>query len=97
MEIEYRTTTPWERLESVILHCNMTTLVFAKHLGLPSGDLLFQIKRGNYCISERLADRIVMLHPEIDRQWLLTGKGMIFREDYDEFAASNDCAAGATD
>ena len=79
----------WKRLESVILHCNMTTLMFAKHLGLPNADLLYQIKRGNYNISTRLADRIAALHPEIDRRWLLAGEGMIFSEDYDEFAAAN--------
>ena len=74
----------WERLRSVIMHCNMTTNMFARHIGLPNGELMYHIKRGNYNISERLADRIVALHPKIDRRWLLTGEGTIFSDETGE-------------
>ena len=76
----------WQRLDAVIRHCNMTVNSFAEHIGLPRSENLYQIKRGYYMITSGLADRITELHPEINREWLLTGAGMMFRDDYDAFS-----------
>lgn len=69
----------WARLESIIKWSNMTTNSFAKHIGLRHSENLYQIKRGNNGISRDLADRVVEKFPEIDKLWLLTGDGMMFR------------------
>ena len=68
----------WARLHSVILWANMTTNAFALHIGLPRAENLYQIKRGHYGISLRLASRIVARFPEINKLWLLTGEGEMF-------------------
>ena len=67
------------RLQCVIERANMTANAFAKHLGLPRGECLYQIKRGNYGISRRLAARIVEKYPDINELWLLTGEGDMLR------------------
>ncbi len=69
----------WARLESVIKWTNMTANSFAKHIGLRHSENLYQIKRGNNGISRDLADRVVEKFPEIDKLWLLTGEGVMFR------------------
>ena len=53
----------------------MTIHYFAMHIGLHRSENLYHIKRGNYGISNDLADRIVKYFPEINRTWLLTGVG----------------------
>ena len=63
------------RLQSVILWTNMTTNAFAMHIGLPRAENLYQIKRGNYGISMRLATLIVDKFPDINMHWLLNGEG----------------------
>ena len=68
------------RLQSVIFWANMTTNAFALHIGLPRAENLYQIKRGNYGISMRLASRIVAKFPEINKLWLLTGEGEMLDE-----------------
>ena len=68
----------WERLEAVIRWTSMTTNAFARRIGLPRAENLYQIKRGNNGISRRLAERIAEVYPEISRAWLLTGRGTMF-------------------
>lgn len=68
----------WLRIESVIRWANMTTNYFARYIGLPRGENLYQIKRGNNGISRDVAERIVAKFPEIDLLWLLTGHGQMF-------------------
>ena len=65
----------WSRLQNVIAWANMTTNAFAKHIGLLRGENLYQIKRGSYGISLKLATRICEKFPEISKLWLLTGEG----------------------
>ncbi len=56
----------------------MTTNFFAHHIGLPCGENLYQIKRGNNGISRDVAERIVTKFPDISKAWLLTGEGNMF-------------------
>ena len=67
-------------MQSVILWANMTTNAFARHIGLPRAENLYQIKRGNYGISMRLATLIVGKFPEINLMWLLKGEGEMLDE-----------------
>ncbi|MBE6181463.1 MAG: hypothetical protein E7148_02060 [Rikenellaceae bacterium] len=71
----------WERIEAVINWANMTINRFARHIGLPRGENLYQIKRGNNGISIDLASRIVDKFPQISKLWLLTGDGEMFVEE----------------
>lgn len=68
----------WQRIESVVRWANMTVNYFAHHIGLPRGENLYQIKKGNNGISRNLADKIVTKFPEISLPWLLTGEGKMF-------------------
>ena len=68
----------WQRIEAVIKWANMSTNYFARHIGLPRGENLYQIKRGNNGISRDVARRIVENFPQIDKLWLLTGDGQMF-------------------
>lgn len=58
----------------------MTINYFALYIGLPRGENLYQIKKGNNGISRNLADKIVAKFPEISLAWLLTGEGRMFVE-----------------
>ena len=70
----------WERLEAVIRWANMSTNYFARYIGLPRGENLYQIKRGHNRISIDVADHVVAKFPQIDKLWLLTGEGSMFVE-----------------
>lgn len=48
-------------------------------IGLSRAENLYHIRRGNYGISEDLADRIIKQDPDIDRTWLLSGVGNMLK------------------
>lgn len=73
----------WQRLSAVIEWADMSANYFARHIGLPRGENIYQIKRGNNGISRRLAERIVAHFPQISKMWLLTGEGEMFVESQD--------------
>lgn len=56
----------------------MSTNYFARYIGLPRGENLYQIKRGNNGISRDVANRIVDKFPQINKLWVLTGEGQMF-------------------
>lgn len=56
----------------------MSTNYFARYIGLPRGENLYQIKRGNNGISRDVANKIVEKFPQIDKLWVLTGEGQMF-------------------
>ena len=59
----------------------MTTNYFARYIGLPYGENLYQIKRGNNGISQDVANRIVSKFPEISKGWILTGEGSMLNSE----------------
>lgn len=63
----------WERLEQVIKATRHSTNSFAKHIGLPRGENLYQIKRGKNRISLDVALRIHERYPEYPIAWLMFG------------------------
>lgn len=65
----------WERIERLLEYTKMTANAFALHIGISRAENIYHIKRGNFGISEDLADRIVSRFPEVNRTWLLTGVG----------------------
>lgn len=64
----------WPRIEMVIRWSGMSTNAFARHIGLPREENLYQIKKGNNGLSISVANMICEKFPEIDELWLLTGK-----------------------
>ncbi len=68
----------WERMESVIKWANMSTNYFARHIGLPRGENLYQIKRGNNRISSDVVDKVIAKFPSISKSWLFIGEGDMF-------------------
>lgn len=72
----------WARIEAIINMAQMTTNAFARHIGLPRGENLYQIKRGNNGISFDVADRICRRFPMISKLWLLTGEGEMLLPNY---------------
>lgn len=55
--------TNWQRIEMVIQQSKMTANAFARHIGLPRGENLYQIKKGNNGISLDVANRICQRYP----------------------------------
>ena len=80
-QAEKETPTNWQRIEMVIQQSKMTANAFARHIGLPRGESLYQIKKGNNGISLDVATRICQHYPKIDKLWLLTGDGQMLRDD----------------
>ena len=71
----------WERLEKVIERCHETINSFAKRIGFERSENLYHIRKGNFGISNDLADRITAFDPEIDRAWLLSGIGRMLKSE----------------
>ncbi len=71
----------WERLAKVIDRFGLTINSFAKAIGLHRSETLYHIRKGDFGISEELADRIVKLDKDIDRTWLLSGVGNMLHSD----------------
>lgn len=76
--IQYEKNKNWERLEAVIRWSGMSINFFARHIGLPRGENLYQIRKGNNGISKDVARRVIEAFPEISELWLLTGSGQMF-------------------
>lgn len=71
----------WERILKVLDMSGMSINLFASHLGLSRAESLYHIRKGDYGISQDLADRIIACYPNIDRTWLLSGVGNMFKSD----------------
>lgn len=71
----------WARLLMVIERSGKSINAFAMEIGLSRAENLYHIRRGNYGISDDLADRIIRLDPEIDRTWLLSGVGSMLKSE----------------
>ena len=66
-----------KRLASVIAYSQMSTNKFARYIGLPRGENLYRIQRGQNGISRDVANRIAEKFPEISIGWLLSGEGLM--------------------
>lgn len=66
----------WKRLEEVIAATGHTVNSFARHIGLPRGENLYQIKRGNNGISRDVAERIHAQFPQYSVGWLMFGESV---------------------
>lgn len=63
----------WARIEIIIRDMNTTAAGLAKMLELKHAENLYQIKKGNYRISRRLARIIHDRYPQYSMSWLMLG------------------------
>lgn len=63
----------WKRLSEVIRVTGHNVNSFARHIGLPRGENLYQIQRGNNGISFDVATRIHDKYPEYPVAWIMFG------------------------
>lgn len=63
-----------DRLELLISLLRTSVPLFARSLGY-SSDSLYNIIKGKYRISPKLADKILEEYPEINPEWLKEGRG----------------------
>jgi len=73
-----------ERLEAIIEYTGKRINALAKDLGFPNGNVLYNIKSRRNGISASLASKIAEHYPEINLNWLLTGKGKMLVENNEE-------------
>lgn len=73
-EHRQRALADWERIALIIMNSGMSINQFAHHIGLERSENLYQIRRGNNCISRNLAERIHRYFPQYGMGWLLTGE-----------------------
>ena len=71
----------WERLVQVIDRWHSNINKFARQIGFERSENLYHIRKGNFGISNELADRITAFDRDIDRTWLLSGLGQMLKSD----------------
>lgn len=74
----------WKRLSEVLDLAGMSPNYFARYIGLPTGEYIYRIKRGQNGITRDVANRIGQKFPNININWLLTGEGCIFLDEAEE-------------
>ena len=63
------------RLKKILKHTKCSKKEFAKQLGYKNLNILNHVFLGRNKISVSLARKIVKYYPEINQEWILTGKG----------------------
>lgn len=86
-----------QRINALLEYTKLNGKNFALRIGLSYPDSIYHIQRGRNGISDKLADRIVMAFPEIDKGWLLTGEGNMFRAGHRKMAVFNPLQGHAGD
>jgi len=73
-----------ERLEAIIEYTGKRINALAKDLGFPNGNVLYNIKGERNGFSTSLAAKIAERYPEINQNWIWTGKGTMIVEKNEE-------------
>lgn len=63
-----------ERLRFAIRASGLYTGSFARRIGLPDSETLYDVLTGLAPLSPELARRIHVCYPQIDLEWLMTGR-----------------------
>lgn len=69
-----------QRMQTILEYTGLNGKQLALRIGLKSPDSIYHIQRGRNRISTKMADRIGMAFPEIDKGWMLTGNGEMLAE-----------------
>lgn len=70
-----------QRIDRLLEHTGLNARSFAFRIGLKHPDTIYHIQRGRNGISERLAERIIEVFPEVAKGWLRSGEGQMLRSD----------------
>jgi len=70
---------PWTRVEQVAHWAGLKVHGLAVDAGMQRGQSLYQIKQGRRGVSRGMAEAICANLPDLDKLWLLTGEGSMFR------------------
>lgn len=92
-----RTMTDAQRIRTLLEYTRLNGKNFALRIGLNYPDTIYHILRGRNGISDKLADRIVMAFPEIDKGWLRSGEGEMLRAATGRRLSVFDPASGRSD
>lgn len=65
------------RIQKILNYSEMRKNTLAKTLGYTNSAIFYQIEVGRNGISSNLANRICEKFPEINHNWILTGKGQM--------------------
>ena len=68
------------RLNQIVEHTSMRKNTLAKALGYTNSAIFYQIETGRNRISSNLAIRVSERFPEINQNWILTGKGEMLHD-----------------
>lgn len=83
-----------ERISAIIGTTHMSIRKFSHHVGLNSPQLLYNILHGKNKISNDVAEAITLCFSNINKEWLLTGKGEMYlpekekKEEYSNIPSS---------
>jgi len=69
-----------KRLVMLLEYVGIRKNTFAKQLGYTNGSVFYQIETGRNGISSNFAKRISDAYPEINYEWILTGRGTMLVE-----------------
>lgn len=82
---------PWARVEQVAHWAGVKIHGLAVDAGMQRGQSLYQIKQGKRGVSRGMAEVICSSHPDLNKLWLLTGEGPMFRIPSDDAHACFPC------
>ena len=68
------------RIKEILLHLALRKNTFAKNIGLNNASIFNHIESGRNGISAGLARKITNKYPEINYEWVLTGRGTMLVE-----------------
>lgn len=79
---------PVERISFLVVFYKTTIKAFSEDAGLERPQVLYDIQKGKTkSITEKLANKIVSVFSEINKEWLLSGYGEPFKSPYDRICA----------
>lgn len=69
-----------ERIEELLKYSNMSAKKFAETIGIKTVQSLYDIQKGKIKnISKAIAGKVSEAFPEIEKDWILTGKGNMIK------------------
>ena len=69
-----------QRIQNLLEYTRLNGKNFAIRIGLSHPDSIYHILRGRNGISDKMAERIIMAFPEVNRSWLLSGEGEMLQD-----------------
>lgn len=71
---------PKDRLELIFITYNTNANQLSKDLGKKRSQGIYDVLNGKVGISQRLSELIISIYENLNKSWLLTGEGNMFRD-----------------